>query len=598
MKLADSSAQMTDADLQQLKKDLSKRKSELKNVPRFRLKFFGDKASMMFPSTKRQPLMLDDIQYLLMSALLGSNSPFKPDRWCVLEKAGKVSHTVLLVIEGLTSYNFMSHESLFTKTKGIFENQLEVVLPRYQKNRLIEELSCVPLTQSLKEQLILKYGTLEAAIHLNKEHHLIAKSVFPIDDESAAEDSSEMPEGDMFPRTRLLLSPLQMMIEGYPMPLSGEFRERYDSYRLSRQSYKPVTSKSPMFGLDCEMCRTVKAENELARVSIVDENYKSVYETLVRPSNKIVDYLTPWSGITKEMMENVVKTLAEVQDEVCELLPPDAILVGQSLNCDLSAMKLMHPYVIDTSVIFNLSNDRNKKSKLQYLAKTFLDVDIQMEKTGHSSIEDSTASLKLTKLKLSKDIYFGDMALQAKRNVNASVNESKTYTGIAKSSDDALKAPEPEVTTTLFSHTVKTQKKSAIITTKNSELDLGKFYTESQFKVLFNGAGGDKVDSEQHGIKHYKESTAKTVINKTREVIMENEFNLSHFNVMEDALYEDEGNDGSGLSEDEKLAKLIPKVDKWIEKVWKRVAVNGLFVVILGGHEKNTNGVSMIRIKN
>ena len=469
---------MSETEYKELSKALKKRASELKNVPCFRLKFFGEKALMSLQPKKRQALMLDDIQYLLMSALLGSTSPFHPDRWCVFEKVNKVTHTVLLVIEGLTSYNFMANESKFIKTKGIFEHQLEVVLPKYQKNRLIEELSCVPLTQSLKEKLIKKYGSLEAAIKLNKDHHLIAKSVFPIDGDITAGDSNELPEGDTFPRTRLLLSPLQMMIEGYPMPLSGEFQDRYEGFRMSRESYLPVTSKSPMFGLDCEMCRTVKAENELARVSIVDENYVSVYETLVRPSNKIVDYLTAWSGITKEMMQNVTKTLEEVQADVCNLLPPDAILVGQSLNCDLSAMKLMHPYVIDTSVIFNTTGHRQKKSKLQLLAKTFLDQEIQKEKTGHSSIEDSTASLKLTKLKLSKDIYFGDLTLQDKRQLIV----DKNYAGIVKTED----TPEPEITTTLFSPVVKTQKKSVVITTKNSDLDLGKFYSTSKIKSLFS----------------------------------------------------------------------------------------------------------------
>lgn len=96
------------------------------------------------------------------------------------------------------------------------------------------------------------------------------------------------------------------------------------------------------------MCRTVVGENELARVSIVNEDFESVYETLVRPDNKITNYLTQWSGITADMMENVTKTLKEVQEDVFNLLPADSILVGQSLNCDLNAMKLMHPYVIDT----------------------------------------------------------------------------------------------------------------------------------------------------------------------------------------------------------------------------------------------------------
>lgn len=382
------------------------------------------------------------------------------------------------------------------------------------------------------------------------------------------------------------------------MPLSGEFRERFESFRMSKESYKPVTSKSPMFGLDCEMCRTVKAENELARVSIVDENYKSVYETLVRPTNKIVDYLTPWSGITKEMMENVVKTLEEVQEDVKNLLPPDAILVGQSLNCDLMAMKLMHPYVIDTSVIFNITGQPNKKSKLQLLTKTFLDEEIQTDKTGHSSIEDSTASLKLTKLKLSKDIYFGDLALESKREQGFPISQ----TGIVKNSEEGDKTPSVEVKTTLFCPSVRNQKKSAIITTENSELDLEKYYSKNQFQVLLKGAAGEGDDNVEHGVKHHKVSSAKKVIKKTREILLENAFNMSYFNIIDDCLDEDVNSGDAQQNGDEKraefLTEFIPKIDRWIEKLWNSVAVNGLFVVMFGGHHKNSNGVSMIRIKN
>jgi hypothetical protein len=35
-----------------------------------------------------------------------------------------------------------------------------------------------------------------------------------------------------------------------------------------------------------------------------------------------------------------------VQAALRSLLPPDAILVGQSLNSDLNALKMMHPFVI------------------------------------------------------------------------------------------------------------------------------------------------------------------------------------------------------------------------------------------------------------
>lgn len=309
--LCSTNSVISDDEYKILKKELQLRKNVLQNAPKFRLKFFGDKARLLNSTNKRQPLMFEDIQYLLMTALLGGSSPFKPDRWCVLEKPNKITHTVILVIEGLTSYNFLANESLFVKTKGIFEDQLEVILPKTHKNKLIEELSYVPLAQSHKEMLINKYGSLEAAMKLNKDPNTFAKSLFPIESESDNEDTI-LRDNETFPRTRLLLSPLQMMVEGYPMPIKGEYEEKYKDFRYTKNHYKPVSVNSPMFGLDCEMCRTIKAENELARVSIVDENYQSIYETLVRPDNRITNYLTPWSGITKEMMENVTKTLKDV----------------------------------------------------------------------------------------------------------------------------------------------------------------------------------------------------------------------------------------------------------------------------------------------
>jgi hypothetical protein len=44
--------------------------------------------------------------------------------------------------------------------------------------------------------------------------------------------------------------------------------------------------------------------------------------------------------------------LIDVQTALRSLLPPDAILVGQSLNSDLDALKLMHPYIIGEMVLY------------------------------------------------------------------------------------------------------------------------------------------------------------------------------------------------------------------------------------------------------
>jgi len=182
----------------------------------------------------------------------------------------------------------------------------------------------------------------------------------------------DLHKDDKFPRTKLLLSALQMVDEGYPIPMQGDLHSRFKEFRFTKKSYAPVTNRSPMFGVDCEMCHTVAGMNELTRISIVNERYETVYETLVMPNNRITDYLTQYSGITEDIMKKVTKNLKEVQKEVSDLLPPDAILVGQSLNSDLNAMRMMHPYVIDTSVCFNISGVRRRKSKLKQLAKTLL----------------------------------------------------------------------------------------------------------------------------------------------------------------------------------------------------------------------------------
>ena len=83
-----------------------------------------------------------------------------------------------------------------------------------------------------------------------------------------------------------------------------------------------------------------------------------------------------------------------MQKDLKQLLPSDAILVGQSLNSDLAAMRMLHPYVIDTSVIYNLSGDRKKKTKLSVLSEMFLGEKIQREsRRGHSPEEDAIAAM-------------------------------------------------------------------------------------------------------------------------------------------------------------------------------------------------------------
>merc|ERR1719347_1350654 len=159
------------------------------------------------------------------------------------------------------------------------------------------------------------------------------------------------------------------------------------------------------------MCITDEG-HELTRVCLVDSRLAVVYHTLVKPKQKIRNYLTQYSGITDDMLQDVTTTLEDVQKALQELLPEDAIIIGQSLNFDLVSLRMFHPYVIDTSVCFNITGDRRRKTKLSVLAQLFLNRSIQTHgKEGHNPIEDAQAAMSLINLKLDKGLEFGDVVL-------------------------------------------------------------------------------------------------------------------------------------------------------------------------------------------
>uniref|UniRef100_A0A1I7U6P4 Exonuclease domain-containing protein n=1 Tax=Caenorhabditis tropicalis TaxID=1561998 RepID=A0A1I7U6P4_9PELO len=203
-----------------------------------------------------------------------------------------------------------------------------------------------------------------------------------------------------FDRSHFVLSTSQLAEKNFPLP--GE-----EGIVPTKQRYKKLSSSSPLFSVDCEMCETDLANRALTRISIVDEQENTILDTLVKPDGEITDYVTRYSGITADMMEGVTTTLEDVQKAVQNLLPPDAILVGHSLEHDLHAMKMSHPFCLDVGHVLNYTNSNTIRNSLKNLTELFLGVNIQSE-FGHCSYEDAWAAMRLAQLKIEKGIMFGN----------------------------------------------------------------------------------------------------------------------------------------------------------------------------------------------
>lgn len=169
--------------------------------------------------------------------------------------------------------------------------------------------------------------------------------------------------------------------------------------------------KARYVALDAEMVGVGPGgfHSRLARISLVNYDGETIFDTLVKVIEPVTDYRTFVSGITAEdLASESAISFIECQLQVSELIR-DKIVVGHGLKNDFRVLGIHHPWhlVRDTAKYEPFMAPCHpsesptgaclRSKKLKVLAKDKLGMVIQVEGRAHSPVEDAVAALELYK---------------------------------------------------------------------------------------------------------------------------------------------------------------------------------------------------------
>uniref|UniRef100_UPI003AAEF652 RNA exonuclease 5-like n=1 Tax=Centroberyx gerrardi TaxID=166262 RepID=UPI003AAEF652 len=375
----------------------------------------------VLPSHLQEPVTLEELTELLHFAALGKSGGVKQPSWCRLRHQRRVKGVNVVVLDGLTQSHFYKHY---------------LTLP-HLRNNYTTRLSFTPSSNNLASGIFSSEvpGWESSPVFQREEesrHLHEALKWHPVIRRFGTETRG---------LTAYTLTQEEMIKKHFPVKGMPGF----EGFACT-DSDDCVTDSSPLYGIDCEMCLTEKG-HELARVSLVDSDGRCVLDDLVKPQSRVLNYLTRFSGITAAMLRPITTTLREVQTKLRMLLPRDAVLVGHSLDNDLRALNLIHPHVIDTSLLYR--KEFGQRFKLRVLAETVLKREIQSEeKKGHNPTEDALAALELAQyfiktgprqvVQLQEELWGGSLTLSEPTVCESTPTQSYRFSDVLQKNGQSV----------------------------------------------------------------------------------------------------------------------------------------------------------------
>ncbi|KAF5914247.1 hypothetical protein HPG69_005097 [Diceros bicornis minor] len=317
---------------------------------------------------------------LLKYAVLGKSSVPKPS-WCQLFHQNQLNNVVIFVLQGMSQLHFYRFYLEFGFLRKAFRHSG----PHIQKLvRMSQTVFLGNLTENSKVSVNLQNDPI---IQKRKNCYLVTARKSPVTAAYIILPEYKNEFMRLEPSLVLKANILFLFLLGFPDC------ENFVPTKCNGS----ITDSSPLFGLDCEMT--------LPQLPLVWLSFTHLRSEVGFPCLSSF-----FSGITKKILNPVATKLKDVQRQLKALLPPDAVLVGHSLDFDLKALKvtydathsilfppqMIHPYVIDTSLLY--VREQGRRFKLKFLAKAILGKDIQCpDRLGHDATEDARTTLELAR---------------------------------------------------------------------------------------------------------------------------------------------------------------------------------------------------------